>query len=285
MNMNLGKRAAEAGSEDPQRKRPHVSEGPNSGDDDFVLGDFVRDVHCARRKDGFPSKNPSKRLCDDGDDDAEADSDGEANVAPKTAPMPAKSGHDDSLSTLKDELGFNRSQSIGVKDLVHKLAELVEEDDHVTVDLPVKWKASGDIVYYRPPAGLCGSFDAGPGSHAMFCEPMRRQLSACDVELPPTRGFTARRMFDTISSSEQTFLGGKKHEEIDELLVKVLKLTEELPTSGDRLRTIHGFFPASHGPREDDIVATHNFDFGMVEGLNIAVTDIRSSFAQLKDSQ
>ncbi|KAI5012568.1 hypothetical protein ZWY2020_024834 [Hordeum vulgare] len=57
MNKNLAKRAAEAGLEDPQWKRPHVSEGPNSRDDDFVLADFVRDVHSARRKDGFPSKS------------------------------------------------------------------------------------------------------------------------------------------------------------------------------------------------------------------------------------
>ncbi|KAI5021575.1 hypothetical protein ZWY2020_058305 [Hordeum vulgare] len=245
--------------------------------------------------------------------------------------MPATSGHDDSLSTPKDELGFSRSQSIGVKDLVEKLAELVEDDDHVMVDLAVKvffpilyenllcprpavhfgrvaamvekmdyaamvqmdfcqlvvdeLQASGDIVYYRPLAGLRGSFDAGPSRHAVFCEPIYNQLPACDVEPPPTRGFTARRMFDTRNTSEQTFVGGKKHVEIDELLVKVLKLSEELPTSGDMLRTIAGFSLASHGPREEDIVVVHNFDCGVVEGLKIAATNIRSSFDQLKDSQ
>ncbi|KAI5012569.1 hypothetical protein ZWY2020_024835 [Hordeum vulgare] len=57
--------------------------------------------------------------------------------------MPATTGHDDSLSTLKDELGFSRSQSIGVKDLVQKLAELVEDDDHVTVDLATKPGVAG----------------------------------------------------------------------------------------------------------------------------------------------
>ena len=51
----------------------------------------------------------------------------------------------------------------------------------------------------------------------------------------------ARQMFDNRSSSKQTFVGEKKHEEIDELLMKVLKLTEDLPTSGDRLRTVAGF--------------------------------------------
>ena len=42
-----------------------------------------------------------------------------------TAPRPAVSGHDDSLANLKDELGFNRSRSIDVKDhliLLHTLA-------------------------------------------------------------------------------------------------------------------------------------------------------------------
>ncbi|KAE8813231.1 hypothetical protein D1007_09621 [Hordeum vulgare] len=247
MDKNLRKRAADVGSQDPQRERPHVSEGPNSGDDDFVLVDFVRDVYSARRKYGFPSMSQPKRPCDDGDDDADADSDGEADAAPKrkntskskgtvddgegdyarfnktvrlslpivckvvallkeahrnrvwdagfgagfeltlkknvsrilmcylmgvidpatmtmyfgndmvlrinraavhhnfgfpmgsrTAPMHATSALDESLSTIKDELGFRRSQSIGVKDLVQKLAELVEDDDHVTIDLAIK---------------------------------------------------------------------------------------------------------------------------------------------------
>ena len=45
MKKNLGKRTAEAGGkDDPQRKRLHVTEGPNSDDDEFVLADFVRDV-------------------------------------------------------------------------------------------------------------------------------------------------------------------------------------------------------------------------------------------------
>ena len=55
-------------------------------------------------------------------------------------------------------------------------------------------------------------------------------------------------MFDNRSSSKQTFVGGKKHEEIDELLLKVLKLTEDLLTSGESLRTVADFFPAGHGP-------------------------------------
>lgn len=92
-------------------------------------------------------------------------------------------------------------------------------------------------------------------------------------------------MFDNTSSYKQTFVGGKKHEEIDELLLKVLKLTEELPTSGDRLRTVAGFFPVGHGPRDEDIVAAHNFDCGMIESLKIAVTNVCSSYAQLRHSQ
>ena len=61
MNRNLGKRTAEAGAKDPQRKRLHVSEGPNSDDDEFVLADFVRDVHTGRRKDCGSSK--STQVC------------------------------------------------------------------------------------------------------------------------------------------------------------------------------------------------------------------------------
>ncbi|KAF7073774.1 hypothetical protein CFC21_078719 [Triticum aestivum] len=38
MNKNLGKRTAEAGGkDDPQSKRLHVTEGPNSDDDDLCL--------------------------------------------------------------------------------------------------------------------------------------------------------------------------------------------------------------------------------------------------------
>ena len=44
-----------------------------------------------------------------------------------TAPMLASSGHDESLTALKDELGFDRSKSIGVKDLLEKLKVLVEK--------------------------------------------------------------------------------------------------------------------------------------------------------------
>ena len=41
-----------------------------------------------------------------------------------TAPRPAASGHDDSLTNLKDELGFNRSRSIDAKDLLILLRTL-----------------------------------------------------------------------------------------------------------------------------------------------------------------
>ncbi|KAI4997594.1 hypothetical protein ZWY2020_052936 [Hordeum vulgare] len=155
MNKNLGKRAAEPGAEDPQWKQSHVNEGPNSGDDDFSIADFVRDVHTARRKYCFPPKSQPKWSCDDGDDDADAESDREAGVVPKTAPMPPTSGDDDSFFDLNDELGFLHSQSIGVKDLVQKLAELVEDDDHVTDDLAVK-----------PRVGACDVHkDSYNGSH------------------------------------------------------------------------------------------------------------------------
>ena len=105
----------------------------------------------------------------------------------------------------------------------------------------LQWKASGDIVYNRPAAVVCGSSDAGPSTHARFYEPICSQLPTCDDEVRHTRGFMPRQMFDNTSSYKQTFVGGKKHEEIDELLLKVLKLMEDLPTFGDRLRTVVGF--------------------------------------------
>ena len=64
-----------------------------------------------------------------------------------------------------------------------------------------------------------------------------------------------------------------------------MKLTKDLPTSGDRLRTVGGFFHVGHGPRDEDIVAAHNFDCGVIESLKIAVTNVRSSYAQLRHSQ
>ena len=140
-------------------------------------------------------------------------------------------------------------------------------------------------MYNRPVVVVCGSSDAGPSTHARFYEPICSQLPAHDDEVPRTRGFMARQMFDNRSSSKQTFVGGKKHEEIDEPLLKVLKLTEDLPTSGDRLRIVAHFFPVGHGPRDEDIVAAHNFDCGVIESLKIAVTNVRSSYAQLKHSQ
>ncbi|KAI4996373.1 hypothetical protein ZWY2020_054867 [Hordeum vulgare] len=83
MNKNLGKRVVEARAQDPERKRQHVSEGSNSGNNDSVLADFVTDVHTGRRKYCVPSKGQPKRPCDDGNDYADAHSDGEADVVPK----------------------------------------------------------------------------------------------------------------------------------------------------------------------------------------------------------
>ena len=83
MNKNLGKGTAEAGGKDPQRKRQHVSEGPNSDNDNFVLANFVRDVHTGRHKDCGSSKSLPKRAHDDVDEDVGADSSEEADVVPK----------------------------------------------------------------------------------------------------------------------------------------------------------------------------------------------------------
>ena len=84
MNKNLGKRTAEAGgSDDPQRKQLHVTEGPNSDDDDFVLADYVKGVHPSRRKDCGSSKSVPKRAHDDVDEDVGGDSGEEVDAAPK----------------------------------------------------------------------------------------------------------------------------------------------------------------------------------------------------------
>ena len=84
MNKNLGKRTAEAGGkDDPQCKRLHVTEGPNSDDDDFVLADYVKGVHLGRRKDYGSSKSLPKRARDDVDEDVCGDSGEEVDVVPK----------------------------------------------------------------------------------------------------------------------------------------------------------------------------------------------------------
>lgn len=54
-----------------------------------------------------------------------------------TAPRPADSGHDDSLANLKDELGFNRSRSIDVKDLLILLRTLAADPAKVNKTVKV----------------------------------------------------------------------------------------------------------------------------------------------------
>ena len=84
MKKNLCKRPAEVGgSDDPQRKRLHVTEDPNSDDDDFVLADYVKGVHPSRRKDCGSSKSVPKRAHDDVDEDVGGDSGEEVDAAPK----------------------------------------------------------------------------------------------------------------------------------------------------------------------------------------------------------
>ena len=73
----------------------------------------------------------------------------------------------------------------------------------------LQWKASGDIVYNRPVAAVRGSSDAGPSTHARFYKPICSQLPARDDEVPRTRGFMARQMFDNRSSYKQTLLAAK----------------------------------------------------------------------------
>jgi len=84
MKKNLGKRTAEAGgSDDPQRKRLHVTGGPNSDDNDFVLADSVKGVHPSRCKDCGSSKSVPKHAHDDVDEDVGGDSGEEVDAAPK----------------------------------------------------------------------------------------------------------------------------------------------------------------------------------------------------------
>ncbi|KAI5006774.1 hypothetical protein ZWY2020_034017 [Hordeum vulgare] len=150
--------------------------------------------------------------------------------------MPATSGHDELLSTLKDELGFSRSQSIGVKDLVQKFADLVEDDDHVMVDLVVNvfflilyqnLLCPGTAVYLGRVIAMIENMDYAAMAQIYFC----------------------RLVVDELQVEDNCWIS-----------------------------------PASHGPREEDIVLAHNFDSGVVEGLKVAVTNIRSSFTQLNDS-
>ena len=55
-------------------------------------------------------------------------------------------------------------------------------------------------MYNRPVAVVHGSSDAGPSIHDRFYEPICSQLPACDDEVPHTRGFMPRQMFDNTSS-------------------------------------------------------------------------------------
>ncbi|KAI5006331.1 hypothetical protein ZWY2020_033574 [Hordeum vulgare] len=149
MNKNLGKRAAEDGSEDPQRKRQHVSEGPNSSDDGFVVCDFVRDVHSTRRKDGFPSKTQPKRTCVDGDDDGEADCDAGRMLLQRVATMIANMDYAamaqmDFCQLVVDEL----QPGVAACD-VHKDSYNGFEKDEELADVP----SPPDVVVDKPGDG------------------------------------------------------------------------------------------------------------------------------------
>lgn len=83
MKKNKGKRGVEAGAADQQQKRPYADDEPDLEDDDFVMADFVRNVHPKSWIDSGPSKKQQKwaRVSDDEDDGA--DSGVEADVVPK----------------------------------------------------------------------------------------------------------------------------------------------------------------------------------------------------------
>ena len=107
-----------------------------------------------------------------------------------TAPMPAASGHDDSLSALKDELGFDHSKSIGVKDLLDKLKVLVEEHDYVTFDLAVKvfflilyqnLLCPGPVVRLGRVAAMVENMDYAAMAQMDFCQLVVDELQATVV--------------------------------------------------------------------------------------------------------
>ena len=107
-----------------------------------------------------------------------------------TAPMPASSGHDESLTALKDELGFDRSKSIGVKDLLEKLKVLVEEDDYVSVDLAVKvfflilyqnLLCPGPAVRLGRVAAMVENMDYAAMAQMDFCQLVVDELQAAVV--------------------------------------------------------------------------------------------------------
>ena len=104
--------------------------------------------------------------------------------------MPAASGHDDSLTALKDELGFDRSKSIGVKDLLEKLKVLVEEDDYVSVDLAVKvfflilyqnLLCPGPAVRLGRVAAMVENMDYAAMAQMDFCQLVVDELQAAVV--------------------------------------------------------------------------------------------------------
>ena len=111
----------------------------------------------------------------------------------------------------------------------------------------------------------------------MFCEPLARA-----APIRRGRGFAraaAGGFSGEASADRNKFVQG------DELLDRVINLTCDFPTSGSRMRNIAGLFPEGKGPSEAEIEAAHNFDRGQLEFLKQAVTNIRSSFVQLKQSQ
>ncbi|KAE8770144.1 hypothetical protein D1007_58159 [Hordeum vulgare] len=60
-----------------------------------------------------------------------------------TAPRHATSGHDESLSVRKNELGFVRLRIIGVKDLLALWKVLVDDGDADKVNLAIKTRFEG----------------------------------------------------------------------------------------------------------------------------------------------
>src|SRR4051812_10305013 len=111
--------------------------------------------------------------------------------------------------------------------------------------------------------------------HPSFCEPLARGSPIRRVD-GVARGSPPRRVHGAASVSAGGS-HGEAHDDrntfvqVDELLDRVINLTYDIPTSGDRMRNIAGLFTPGKGPFEAKIDAAHNFVRGQLKFLNLSV--------------
>ena len=125
--------------------------------------------------------------------------------------------------------------------------------------------------------------------HPSFCEPLARGSPIRRVD-GVAKGSPLRRVHGAASVSAGGSRG-EAHDErnifaqVDELLDRVINLTSDIPTFGDRMTNIVGLFTPGKGPSEAEIDAAHNFDRGHLQFLNLSVSNVRSAFVEFKHSQ